>query len=87
MNRLLSVACVLILLPAITHATAQEPDVLLYKGKEYALYANPLEPIYKSEDERPNFSVGPNTISTGNWRGYVATWKIEDGSLYLEAVS
>ena len=86
MKRLLSVACVLILLPAVIHATAQAPDVLLYKGKKYALYANPLESFYKNQDDRPKFFVGPNTMSSGNWRGYIATWSIEDGSLYLVGI-
>ena len=72
-----------LLLPAVAKATAQQPDILIYKGKTYALFANPLESFYKSEKERPLFRVRPNVMSTGNWRGYVATWKIENNLLFL----
>jgi len=33
----------LFLLPAVALATGQQPDVLIYNGKTYALFANPLE--------------------------------------------
>ena len=72
-----------VLLPQAAAATGQQPDILLYKAKTYDLFANPLESFYKNEKHRPLFRVRPNVISTGNWRGYLATWKIEDGLLYL----
>ena len=77
---LITVLCVL---PATALATAQEPDVLIYKGKTHALFANPLEDFYKDRKNRPLFVVEPNVISSGNWRGYVATWTIENNLLYL----
>jgi hypothetical protein len=70
-------------LPIVAFATSQQPDVLIYKGKSYDLFANPLEDFYKGKRTRPSFRVKPNVISTGNWRGYVATWSLENGSLYL----
>lgn len=77
---LLAILC---MLPAIAHATAQQPDVLIYKGKTYDLFANPLEGLYPNERKRPQFFVEPRVLTTGNWRGYVATWTIENNFLYL----
>lgn len=82
MRKLLIAAIILSFLPAVVSATAQAPDVIEYDGKKYNLFTNPLESYFK-EDERPKFHIGPGSMSSGNWRGYVATWKIEDGTLYL----
>jgi hypothetical protein len=80
--------CLLALLLTIASAfaTAQEPDKIVYEEKVRALFANPLEDYYKSGRKRPPFMISPNTISSGNWRGYVATWKIFDDTLYLQHV-
>lgn len=74
---------ILLMLPASALATAQQPDVLNYKGKTYSLFSNPLEDYYENRKDRPRFVVEPGVMSTGNWRGYVATWTVEDGVLYL----
>jgi hypothetical protein len=70
---------------SVISATAQDPDVLILNRKAYDLYSNPLEPYY-SKDNRPRFWVEPNTVSSGNWRGYTATWEITDGKLYLTKI-
>src|SRR5262245_17250785 len=77
------IAAVVLLVPVTTFATAQQPDVLIIEGKSYSLYANPLEDFFKTEKSRPRFQVEPNTMSSGNWRGYVATWTIENKTLVL----
>ena len=59
--------------------TAQQPDILIYEGERLPLFSNPLESYFSAEHPRPNF----NSMNTANWRGYVATWQIEDGRLYL----
>src|SRR5690242_1100248 len=65
-------------------ATGQEPDRLVYQGKVRDLFTNPLEDYYKSNPEkRPDFMVKPLISDTGNWRGYVATWELSDGKLFL----
>jgi hypothetical protein len=79
---MLAVLAVLTLRHVAT-ATSQQPDILIYKNKTYDLFANPLESFYKNEKDRPHFRVRPDVMSTGNWRGYVASWKIEDDHLYL----
>lgn len=79
----LIIAALVLLVPSTVFATAQQPDVLVVDGKLYPLYANPLEEFFKTEKSRPRFQIAPNTMSSGNWRGYVATWTIEDKTLFL----
>jgi hypothetical protein len=68
-------------------ATAQAPDRIFYKGVEKMLFSNPLEEYYSADKEkRPRFMIEPMVVSSGNWRGYVATWVISDGKLYLTKV-
>ena len=64
-------------------ATAQAPDVLKIGGKTYSLHSNPLRPIADQiQDRFPK----PEVVSSGLWRGYIATFAVRDGSLYLEDV-
>ncbi len=65
-------------------ATGQTADKIVYKGVERDLFTNPLESFYATDPERrPNFMIAPLTSSTGNWRGYIATWEISEGKLFL----
>jgi hypothetical protein len=83
-----SVVFIFTLLLAFTpaFATGQAPDKILYEGRLRSLFSNPLEDYYEDEEKRPLFMVSPNTMTTGNWRGYIATWEIKDGTLYLTHV-
>jgi len=64
-------------------ATAQYPDKILYQGKEYDLYSNPMEAFFeKNPDKKPK--GGAN--STALWRGYVATFEIRDNILYVKDI-
>jgi hypothetical protein len=76
----------LLLTVASAFATAQAPDKIIYEEKVRALFANPLEDYYEAGRKRPLFMISPKILSTGNWRGYIATWEIIDGSLYLQHV-
>jgi hypothetical protein len=79
---LLSILLLMLTTSAI-FATAQDPDLLIYNGKTYDLFSNPLENFYDgNKSKRPKFWVEPNSVSSGNWRGYVATWEIIDDKLY-----
>ncbi|HEQ72177.1 MAG TPA: hypothetical protein ENN69_06790 [Spirochaetia bacterium] len=63
-----------------TWGTAQEPDILVFQGKEYALHSNPLERYFNDHPEkRPEAPLR----STNLWRGYVARFELTDGKLYL----
>jgi len=57
-------------------------DILVYKGERVSIYTNPLEMYFSDKNPRPN-DLFPS-VCTASWRGYQASWKIEDGYLYLE---
>jgi hypothetical protein len=59
--------------------TAQRPDTLIYEGKQYPLYTEPLEAYFREGYRRPAFRM-PHTAL---WRGYVATWRIAADMLFL----
>jgi hypothetical protein len=64
-------------------ATAQSPDRIIYNGNEYALHSNPLESFFeKNPEKRPEGGI----ISTGLWRGYIATFEIRDKQLFLKDI-
>lgn len=75
-------------MPLATQATPQVPDKLIYEGRVYDLFANPLESYYAGNHRRPSFyqNQDPKSISTALWRGYVATWEIQAGALYLTEI-
>ena len=81
----LSVLLLMALAP-VASATPQAPDILIYNGKTYALLANPLEDYYSHNRRRPRFMIEPQTVISGAWRGYVASWEIIDETLYLTKV-
>jgi hypothetical protein len=85
MRRAFIISVFLIFPLTVAAATPQAPDKLIYEGQLYHLYSNPLESYYESRKDRPSFFINPDPrqISTGLWRGYIATWKIEGGALYL----
>ena len=85
MSKLFVLLCILMCATSI-FGTGQEADKIIYHGTERMLFSNPLEDYYKDPDKRPGFMVAPMTTSTGNWRGYIASWEIVDGKLFLTEV-
>lgn len=64
-------------------ATAQTPDKIIYKGKEYALLTNPLEQYFKLHPEkRPKSNIGSSAL----WRGYIATFEFTDNGLMIKDI-
>ena len=62
-------------------ATAQEPDRIIFKGINYPLIVNPMEPYFeKFPDKRPRFDM------TSLWRGYVATFEIIENELWVTEI-
>jgi hypothetical protein len=58
-------------------ATAQASDYLMYNGEKLRLHVNPLEELFLEKEElRPETEI----ISSGNWRGYIATFSIIERS-------
>ena len=77
-------ACLLILLPTGVRATAQTPDRLRLDSETVSLNTNPLDAYLRAH---PKALPPGAVISSANWRGYVATFAVEDGQLVLERVS
>ncbi len=63
--------------------TAQVSEKLIYKGQELSLCAEPLFTYLETIRSDLKFVAH----SSANWRGYVGTWCIEDGRLYLAKLS
>ena len=59
--------------------TAQFSEKLYYNGEALALSCTPLGPYLRNTRSTLEL-VSPHTAL---WRGYVGTWSIEDGRLYL----
>ena len=79
----LLVVLIMILTAISVYATAQMPDKIIYKGNEYKLNCNPLERFFeKHPEKRPK----TNCQSTALWRGYVATFEVKDGNLFLNDI-
>lgn len=81
MKKTLLLIALFLAVPASSWATAQFPDVLIYKGKTESILSNPLEQFFDKDHPRPMKLF--QTDCSALWRGYVATWKIEDDKLYL----
>jgi hypothetical protein len=61
-------------------ATKQEPDKIIYEGKEYDLYTYPIKGNSSKYLEKwPESKI----MSTSLWRGYVATFEVKRKALFL----
>lgn len=81
MNKTVLTLTALFILCNSLFATGQRPERIIYNGKEYSLFTDPLESLFTEENPRPAklFSYA----CTASRRGYIATWKIDNGKLYL----
>jgi hypothetical protein len=70
------------LVPQAALATTQCSDILYLDGQKHSLDSLPLEAYYGPGNPRPKFRA-PNTAT---WRGYIATWEIDRGVLFLKAI-
>jgi hypothetical protein len=59
--------------------TAQVAETLYLRGERLMLFTCPLESYWEQHPPRPALA-SPNTACS---RGYVGTWEIADGDLYL----
>lgn len=62
--------------------TAQIAERLRYQGEQFAMCDHPLGCYFSMAGISPGFEMS----STALWRGYVGTWEITDGRLYLVAL-
>lgn len=64
-------------------ATGQMADYLIIDCDTFYLFSNPLEPYLHFKNERSINGVTLGMTSTACYRGYIATWKIQNDSLFL----
>lgn len=77
------ITLLLAIITTTTLATEQRPDTLLYEGKNYSLHTNPMELYF---DKYPSKKPRAEVISTGLWRGYVATFEFKSNTLILKDI-
>ena len=82
-------ACLIFLEHA--QATYQKPDALIYKNQTYELNTptpNKKLPLDFLEKGNPLFVLIQHKamISSGCWRNYVASWAVEEETLFLKSV-
>ena len=63
--------------------TAQIPENLLYQGAQLKLCVEPLELYFQQQGSRP--TLPPK--SSACWRGYIGSWEIREGKLYLVSIT
>lgn len=69
--------------------TTQFADEIEIDGVGYSLHSEPLNALFRPKRQggggatRPRFSFN----STACWRGYIASWKMADGKLWLTGLS
>lgn len=59
--------------------TSQIPDAIYYEGRRCKLMASPLEAYFEQGAPRPELDCSYSAL----WRGYIATWRLEGGLLFL----
>ena len=62
--------------------TAQFAETLILEGQTAAMYSHPLGSYFEFGAIEPDFAE----THTALWRGYVGTWEIIEGRLYLIAL-
>ncbi|MBD3190400.1 MAG: hypothetical protein GF308_07135 [Candidatus Heimdallarchaeota archaeon] len=60
--------------------TAQQPDLFIYKGKEYSLIGVDGRELFDPAD----YNIQPTMVSTACYRGYVCTYSISEDYLVLK---
>lgn len=64
-------------------ATAQVPDYLIVEKDTLSIQSNPLEGYFKEHPIPANLIT---SMSSANWRGYIAYFKFLDGKLVVENI-
>jgi hypothetical protein len=63
--------------------TAQTGENLTYRGESVTMFTEPLESYFLMGGQRPDFGI----MSTALARGYIGSWEIVQGRLYLVKLS
>jgi len=67
-------------------ATVQTGDIMRYEAAIFRTPVFPLEQYGPVAEKKIRLEIMPNTHSSGNYRGYVATWEVQSNKLYLVAI-
>lgn len=89
MKRTLSIL-IFVFLHLNLFGTQQDPDILLYKGDTIHIDTFPLEELMDVDSILKNkilFHKNSKILSSGCWRKHVATWTIQNDSLFLIKVN
>jgi len=63
--------------------TIQIAEKIIYEGRSSPLYSELLNSLLmKKRSGAKEFKF--SSPSTGCWRGYIGTWELEEGKLYLK---
>ncbi len=62
--------------------TAQFAEKILYRGEEMALLTTPLADLFTLRESKPQFDPDCTALI----RGYMGTWQIDEGKLWLIAL-
>jgi hypothetical protein len=81
MKTALSILTAIVLASAPLFATGQKPERIIYNGTEYSLFTDPIESFFTESNPRPSKLFAFSC--TASRRGYIATWKIDKGRLFL----
>jgi len=65
------------------NATAQAAEKIIINGDTINMFSCPLECLPNKEYKELEIMLDKEYSSTGLWRAYIGTWKIENGQLYL----
>lgn len=86
MVRNIFIVMLFLLLSVGAKATGQAGDIIYINGEKWILLDKPLS-ANKVVSDMLNEALPENrSISTANWDGYTATWRIKNDLLYLENV-
>lgn len=61
--------------------TAQSPEIIIYQGRKLFSSEEPFS------DMANKFKFSPGGLVTSLWRGYVGTWEVDSGCLFLISVN
>ncbi|WP_444995818.1 hypothetical protein [Aliikangiella sp. IMCC44359] len=81
-----TINCLLLLLLAnISRATEQIPEEFIIGHTKFSLNIYPLESHPNSKEIRKKI-ISSTLVSTANHRGYIGTWALRDGQLWLDRI-
>jgi hypothetical protein len=73
-------------LTSAARAEFQMPDLLRYEGRSWDLAVFPLDDYEPIRTGAQSLWWAPNLVFAANLRGYVASWEIDEGRLWLTGI-